>query len=149
MYIQDNKLFIGSGVIDDDFFYKMTGNVREFVNYDLRQILYSELNSDWLIYGRGEIWKKSLLCSRLSPENDLELRSIASRINKIILILNISISHFANIIGSNKVAIHNLTTGATHNLSVDLLTKITNAYPEINQDWLLTGNGNPTHSFND
>ena len=87
--------------------------------------------------------------SRLSPENDLELRSIASRINKIILILNISISHFANIIGSNKVTIHNLTTGATHNLSVDLLTKITNAYPEINQDWLLTGNGNPTHSFND
>lgn len=44
--IVDDELTIGSEVIDDDDYTLLTSSVREFINYDLREILYAELDTD-------------------------------------------------------------------------------------------------------
>lgn len=44
--IRDGELYIGSEVIDDEDWRTMTSLIREFVNYDIRDIVYTELDTD-------------------------------------------------------------------------------------------------------
>jgi len=46
VYIKDDELYVGSVVIDDNDWNVMTSLIREFVNYDIREIVYAELDSD-------------------------------------------------------------------------------------------------------
>ena len=47
--IANNELYVGSEIIDDEDWRTMTSFVREFVNYDIRDIVYTELDSDFKV----------------------------------------------------------------------------------------------------
>lgn len=46
VYIKDDELYLGDTVIDEDDYFSYTSSVREYINYDLREILYAELDTD-------------------------------------------------------------------------------------------------------
>jgi len=45
IYISDDVAYIGGIEIDDDDFAIITGNIREYINYDIRDIVYADLDS--------------------------------------------------------------------------------------------------------
>ena len=42
--IVDGELYIGSQLVDEDYFRVVTSDVREFITYDIRDIIYTELD---------------------------------------------------------------------------------------------------------
>lgn len=66
------------------------------------------------------------------------------RINKLIKYKKMSASQFADLIGVQRSSISHVLSGR-NKPSLDFITKITVAFPEINTDWLLTGIGNMLH----
>jgi len=46
VYIADSELYVGNEIIDDEDWRTMTSLIREFVNYDIRDIVYTELDTD-------------------------------------------------------------------------------------------------------
>lgn len=46
VYIEDDELHVASEVIDDEDWRTMTSFIREFVNYDIRDIVYTDLDTD-------------------------------------------------------------------------------------------------------
>lgn len=44
--IVDSTMYIGNDEIDADNFHNITKNIREFINYDVRELVYAELDAD-------------------------------------------------------------------------------------------------------
>lgn len=68
------------------------------------------------------------------------MENIADRINSLIDVLGISKNEFAKKIGISSSLISQITT-KKNSFRVDILQKITGAFPEINSEWLLNGIG--------
>jgi len=64
-----------------------------------------------------------------------------NRISRLISTKKISASQFADEIGVQRSSVSHVLSGR-NNPSLDFITKIIQAYPEVNSDWLLTGIGN-------
>jgi transcriptional regulator with XRE-family HTH domain len=65
---------------------------------------------------------------------------MTDRIQLILKVKNISPSQFADEIGVQRSGISHILTGR-NKPSLDFVTKVLQAYPEINPDWLLFGKG--------
>lgn len=63
------------------------------------------------------------------------------RINKLLKYKKMSASQFADLIGVQRSSISHVLSGR-NKPSLDFVTKIIVAFPELNTDWLLTGMGN-------
>ncbi|MGL4992661.1 MAG: helix-turn-helix domain-containing protein [Bacteroidales bacterium] len=63
-----------------------------------------------------------------------------SRIEQIMLRENMNASRFADHIGLNRAALSHILSGR-NNPSLDVVTKILTAFPNINSEWLLFGKG--------
>jgi transcriptional regulator with XRE-family HTH domain len=62
------------------------------------------------------------------------------RIQMIMKSRNISAAQFADEIGVQRSSVSHILTGR-NNPSLDIVLKILQRFPEINSDWILTGNG--------
>lgn len=67
------------------------------------------------------------------------------RVLEIIKYKNLSPSRFADIIGVPRSTISHIISGR-NNPSLDLITKISDKFPEINIDWLIKGSGSMVRS---
>lgn len=63
-----------------------------------------------------------------------------SRIQLIMKSRNISAAQFADEIGVQRSSVSHILTGR-NNPSLDIILKILQRFPEVNSDWILTGNG--------
>ncbi len=63
------------------------------------------------------------------------------RISKLIKSMKISSSQFADEIGVQRSSVSHVLSGR-NKPSLDFVTKILAAYPDINSEWLLSGKGN-------
>ncbi len=70
------------------------------------------------------------------------MQPLKERVSEILRYKNLNARGFANAIGcSTPQIIYDLTSGKTQSLSPRMINKITSYIPEINIDWLITGNG--------
>jgi transcriptional regulator with XRE-family HTH domain len=63
------------------------------------------------------------------------------RISQLIKTMKLSASQFADEIGVQRSSVSHVLSGR-NKPSLDFVTKIMMAYPDVNADWLLTGMGN-------
>jgi transcriptional regulator with XRE-family HTH domain len=66
--------------------------------------------------------------------------SIGQRIKELIKEKDISVQKFASIIGQAEKSVYNYANGKTMP-KADVLQKIISSYPDVNSNWLLTGQG--------
>lgn len=105
--------------------------------------LYPELNEVWLISGKGDMWKQSIISSRLTPDFVKNTNDTTDRIEKIIEVLGVSVRSFARIIGVPHHELSNILRPERYAPSNNLIVSILAKYPEISFDWLVNGNGKP------
>ena len=109
--------------------------------------IYPEINSEWLITGKGEMF--------ISNENNnseiAETRAdynvetnINKRIEELLKITGLSAQEFAKKTETTKSIIYHIISGR-NNPSYDYIYKIIDTF-KINADWLITGKG---EAFND
>ena len=63
------------------------------------------------------------------------------RIKLIMERVNLSQAHFADAIGAQRATVHHILSGR-NNPSLDIVSKIHNAFPSVDLKWLITGQGN-------
>lgn len=73
---------------------------------------------------------------------------IADRIRQIMEVENLTPARFADNLEVGRAVISHIMNGR-NNPSLDIITRILNKMPQINSDWLLTGNGNMFKFEND
>lgn len=94
----------------------------------------SDINIGWLLTGEGEMLRKEYV-----GEQSVELKE---RISTFIAYSGKNISELSRFVGfKTPQALRELLAGNTKTLSESALHKISTAYPEINVDWLQTGEG--------
>ncbi len=71
---------------------------------------------------------------------DYNPKKMIERIQLIMKSRNISAAQFADEIGVQRSSVSHILTGR-NNPSLDIILKILQRFPEINSEWILTGNG--------
>ncbi len=69
-------------------------------------------------------------------------KDIAARLSWLLETKNLTASQLANLIQIQKSSISHIMSGR-NKPSFDFLLKLKNAFPELNLDWFVTGEGNP------
>lgn len=99
---------------------------------------YPEINQHWLISGEGEM---ILDAGKVSKKQHTSNQTIYARIDNILCYYGLSAQKFAESVGVNKQQVYDIMHGKCKNISRKLLKKIRETYPEINSQWLQSGEG--------
>jgi len=76
----------------------------------------------------------------------MDIKAIVDRIEKVMAHYDLSASTFADKIGVQRSSISHLLKGR-NKPSLDFLLKIKNAYPDMDINWILFGQGNLTNTI--
>jgi transcriptional regulator with XRE-family HTH domain len=73
------------------------------------------------------------------------MESIIGRIEELLRTKNLTPSKFADVIGVQRSGISHIMSGR-NKPSLDFILKVLEAYPELNAEWLIRGEGNMSDS---
>jgi phage repressor protein C with HTH and peptisase S24 domain/DNA-binding XRE family transcriptional regulator len=100
---------------------------------------FPQFNYDWLRTGEGEMLQTiyPTHLKSLAPNDKIGSNDIRKRLLFFLNYLKIGQFKFENNVGLSRGFMNKMRD----NMRIDTLNKIIKAYPELNKEWLLTGNG--------
>lgn len=135
-----NQEFERSIGVSNGYIAKLKGNMGEDILNRMLQ-KYPDLNCKWLQYGEGEMFNSQILLPAVTTtmQNGDNLNDV----NKTIILEELrkykrfkTQTEFADFLGITPQSISKWYKRNTYNINV-----LTNRFPEVNTEWLLTGNG--------
>lgn len=106
---------------------------------------YPEINREWLLFGEGEMIKSSINTQAINQQyTQPQISNVKQRLIDFIYSKKLSQQKFENICG--------LSNGYVNNIKISIgarkLYDILQAFPELNRNWLLFGEGEMLNSSN-